>query len=73
VAGGLRNVQRALHLVDFVLFGEGEDGASAREAHRLKAELLQARADAEPSFIARNIFRNGASREKEAAGQPLDP
>jgi hypothetical protein len=55
-------------LVDFVLFGEGEDGPSAREAHALKADLLQARADAEPSFIARNIFRHGASREQEAAG-----
>jgi alkyl sulfatase BDS1-like metallo-beta-lactamase superfamily hydrolase len=67
-AGGPRNVQRALHLVDFVLFGEGKDGPSAREAHALKADLLQARADAEPSFIARNIFRHGASREQEAAG-----
>jgi len=66
--GGLRNVQRALHLVDFVLFGEGEDGPSARQAHALKAELLEARAEVEPSFIARNIFRNGATREREAAG-----
>jgi len=67
-AGGLRDVQRALHLVDFVLFGEGEDGPSAREAHALKAELLDGRAEVEPSFIARNILRNGASREREAAG-----
>jgi alkyl sulfatase BDS1-like metallo-beta-lactamase superfamily hydrolase len=65
--GGLRNVQRALHLVDFVLFGEGEGGLSAHEAHALKADLLQARAEVEPSFIARNIFRNGANRELEAA------
>lgn len=67
-AGGLHNVQRALHLVDFVLFGEGEEGAQAKEAHALKADLLEARAEAEPSFIARNIFRNGARREKEATG-----
>ncbi len=66
--GGLRNVQRALHLVDFVLFGEGEDSPSAAEAHALKAELLEARAEVEPSFIARNIFRVGANREREAAG-----
>jgi alkyl sulfatase BDS1-like metallo-beta-lactamase superfamily hydrolase len=67
-AGGERNVQRALHLVDFVLFGEGEDGPDARDAHALKADLLQTRADAEPSFIARNIFRLGADRERETAG-----
>ncbi len=65
--GGPRNVQRALHLVDFVLFGEAGDGPRAREAHALKADLLQARGDAEPSFIARNIFRLGADREREAA------
>jgi alkyl sulfatase BDS1-like metallo-beta-lactamase superfamily hydrolase len=67
-AGGLRDVQRALHLVDFVLFGEGDEGPSAREAHALKADLLEGRAQVEPSFIARNILRNGANREREAAG-----
>jgi alkyl sulfatase BDS1-like metallo-beta-lactamase superfamily hydrolase len=67
-AGGLRNVQRALHLVDFVLFGEGEEATHSKEAHALKADLLEARAEAEPSFIARNIFRNAAQRDREAAG-----
>jgi hypothetical protein len=44
------------------LFGEGDDGPTAREA----TELLHA--EVEPSFIARNIFRNGANREQQAAG-----
>lgn len=57
-------VQLALHLVDFAL----EGGSADSRAHALKAELLQARADAEPSFIARNIFAAGARREREAAG-----
>ncbi len=63
-AGGIRNLQRALHLTDYVLFGEGDAGPYAREAHALKAELLEARAQAEPSFIARNIFANGAKSER---------
>ena len=57
--------QRALHLVDFVLDG----GASAftAEAQALKAELLTARAAAEPSYIARSILQNGAATAAAAA------
>ncbi len=47
------DVQRALHLVDFVIFGG--TGAAVTEARALKADLLSARAANEPSFVARNI------------------
>jgi len=56
--------QLALHLVDFVL--DNPETASLREAHVLKADLLQARADEEPSFIARNIFANGVLMKRRA-------
>jgi alkyl sulfatase BDS1-like metallo-beta-lactamase superfamily hydrolase len=56
-------LQRALHLVDFVIQGGGEDAPAAR---RLKAELLAARAEHEPSFIARNILQSAALLESEA-------
>jgi len=59
--------QLALHLVDFVL--DNPETASLKEAHGLKADLLQAKADAEPSFIARNIFATSARRERQAAGE----
>ncbi len=58
--------QLALHLVDFVL--DNSETAGLKEAHVLKADLLQARADEEPSFIARNIFTNGASLELKPTG-----
>ncbi|HVN85084.1 MAG TPA: alkyl sulfatase dimerization domain-containing protein [Candidatus Binatia bacterium] len=54
------DVQLALHLVDFVV--HAGDHTHRRDALQLKSELLNARADIEPSFIARNIFRNGATR-----------
>ena len=57
--------QRALHLVDFVLDG-GAPGFTA-EAQALKAELLTARAAAEPSYIARSILQNGAATAAAAA------
>lgn len=58
-------IQLALHLVDFVL--DNPETSNLKDAHALKADLLQARADAEPSFIARNIFLNGARRERQFA------
>lgn len=58
--GALADVQRALHLVDFVLSGGGPDAGAA---HALKAELLSARAAVEPSFVARNILKSAASME----------
>ncbi len=59
-------IQLALHLVDFVL--DNPETAGLEEAHGLKVDLLKARADAEPSFIARNIFAASARRERPAAG-----
>jgi len=60
-------IQLALHLVDFVL--DNPETASLKEAHGLKADLLKARADAESSFIARNIFAIGARLERQTAGE----
>jgi alkyl sulfatase BDS1-like metallo-beta-lactamase superfamily hydrolase len=61
------DLQRALHLVDFVLFhGDGQ----LDEAHALKAELLDARAARERSFVAHNILASAAvlERERDPAG-----
>jgi len=63
-AGGLENIQLSLHMVDFVIKGSAEK-ALRKEAWNLKSELLTARAGAEPSFIARNIFRAGATLAKQ--------
>lgn len=56
------DVQRALHLVDFVLF-HGEDLVD--EAHALKAELLDLRAGGERSFVAHNILASAAVLERD--------
>ena len=60
------NIQLALHLVDFVIRG-AENDSKRKEALLLKANLLDAKADAEPSLIARNIFRNGAQLVRKEA------
>jgi hypothetical protein len=57
--------QLTLHLVDFVI--DGGVPELQREALELKSDLLAARAAIEPSFIARNIFRNGATAAAEQA------
>ncbi len=56
--------QLALHLVDFVIEG-AKDRQSRKQALELKAELLEARAKAERSYIARNIFRYGIKKARE--------
>lgn len=61
-AGSIDDVQRALHLVDFVIFGGGPDVADARA---LKADLLAARAASERSFVAGNILKAAATMERE--------
>jgi alkyl sulfatase BDS1-like metallo-beta-lactamase superfamily hydrolase len=58
-------IQLALHLVDFIL--NNSETASLKDAHELKSDLLQAKADVESSFIARNILLNGANRERQIA------
>ena len=60
------NIQLALHMADFVIKGS-KDTAKRKEAFNLKAELLKAKAEAEPSYIARNIFRAGATLAKQEA------
>jgi alkyl sulfatase BDS1-like metallo-beta-lactamase superfamily hydrolase len=54
-------IQRALHLLDFVIEGGAAEGEEARS---LKAEALEARAEHEDSFIARNILASAAVLEK---------
>lgn len=65
------DVQLALHLVDFVIDGSDQrtDQALVGEALRLKSALLAGRAAIEPSFIARNIFNNGAASAADQAEQ----
>ena len=62
-SGDLADVQRALHLADFVIF---DGGPQADAARTLKAELLTARAKVEPSFVARNILLSAAKLERES-------
>jgi alkyl sulfatase BDS1-like metallo-beta-lactamase superfamily hydrolase len=59
--------QLALHLIDFVIKG-ARDAPTCKAALLMKSELLSARADIEPSLIARHILRTGAQAAKEAAG-----
>jgi alkyl sulfatase BDS1-like metallo-beta-lactamase superfamily hydrolase len=56
------DVQRALHLVDFVVFDGGD---RVDEAHVLKAQLLDIRAGRERSFVAHNILASAAVLERE--------
>ncbi|MFQ5664939.1 MAG: alkyl sulfatase dimerization domain-containing protein [Candidatus Binatia bacterium] len=62
------DLQLALHLVDFVI-AASDDDALASEALSLKSALLAAQAAVEPSFIARNILRNGATAAAARAGR----
>jgi len=59
-------VQLSLNIIDFAVRGS-RDKAVRKQALLLKSELLEARADAEPSYIARNIFRSGATLTKQEA------
>lgn len=64
-AGGPDELQRALHLVDFVLFAGGNDVEAARAR---KADLLDARAEGERSFVASNVLRSAAALERQVQG-----
>ena len=57
------NIQLSLNLIDFVVKGT-QDKSVQKEALVLKSELLRARAEAEQSYIARNIFRAGGALTK---------
>jgi uncharacterized sulfatase len=61
-SGATADLQRPLRLVDFVLFHS--DG-QVDEAHALKAELLDARAGRERSFVAHNSLASAAVLERE--------
>jgi alkyl sulfatase BDS1-like metallo-beta-lactamase superfamily hydrolase len=61
-SGEVDDIQRALHLVDFVIDAGGD---KVQEARRVKADLLDARAAQEPSFISRNILESAAVLERE--------
>jgi len=60
------NAQLALHLADFVLKAGGEEERG--EAVRLKADLLDARAEEIDNFIAGNIMRTSAGVLRAEAG-----
>lgn len=66
-------IQLALHLLDLVIFDGGPQSAAAR---RRKADLLDRRAQFEPSFVAQNVLRSAAAGERssaEAAPRRADP
>ena len=61
------NTQLALHLADLAVKG-ADDTLKRKEALLLYVELLDARADAETNFIAKNIFLYGAEAAEQEAG-----
>ncbi|MDP2919898.1 MAG: alkyl sulfatase dimerization domain-containing protein [Dehalococcoidia bacterium] len=60
------NVQLALHLADFVVYGSA-DAVARKEAFQLKAALLDEKADKEYNTIAKNIFLVGAQKAEDEA------
>ncbi len=60
------NVQLALHMADFAAKG-AKDTPKRKEALLLKAELLDARAEAEVNTIAKNIMLVGAEQAEQEA------
>ena len=60
------NIQLSLNVIEFVVKGT-QDKSVRKEALLLKSELLKARSDAEPSYIARNILRAGVTLTKQEA------
>ena len=61
-SGSADDLQKALHLVDFVLFNDGE---MVNDARALKADLLEARSKQERSFVAHNILASAALLERD--------
>lgn len=59
-------IQLSLNVIDFVIRGS-QDNRVRKEALMLKSELLKARAQVEPSYIARNIFQAGATLTRQEA------
>ena len=68
LAGGdAADQQRALHLVDFVI---DTGGPLVDEARRRKADLLDARAAGERSFVADNVLASAAALERQGLDGP---
>jgi hypothetical protein len=61
-SGATDDIQKALHLIDFVLFNDGD---MVTEARTLKADLLEARSQRERSFVAHNILASAALLERQ--------
>ena len=59
-------IQLSLNIIDFVIRGV-QDNRVRKEALMLKSDLLKARAEVEPSYIARNIFQAGATLTRQEA------
>jgi glyoxylase-like metal-dependent hydrolase (beta-lactamase superfamily II) len=59
-------IQLSLNVIDFVIRGV-QDNRVRKEALMLKSDLLKARAEVEPSYIARNIFQAGAVLTRQEA------
>jgi alkyl sulfatase BDS1-like metallo-beta-lactamase superfamily hydrolase len=57
----------ALQLVDIALSEEQSD-SEKKELHKMKAELLKATGEKDPSLISRNIYFNGYKQEMKLAG-----
>lgn len=68
--GETDDIQRALHLIDFVIFSGAGDQSGA---HAIKADLLDARAAKERSFVAHNVLASAAILEREAADRDAAP
>ena len=64
--GDAAEQQLALHLVDYVIFNNGE---GVTEARRRKADLLDARAAGERSFVAHNVLKSAATIERESLSE----
>ena len=69
-SGATDDIQKALHLVDFVLFNGGD---MMTEAGVLKADLLDARSKQERSFVAHNILASAALRQRENKSAEREP
>jgi hypothetical protein len=51
-------------MLDFVIEGAEPESKQVKQAKCLKADYLDARAEHEPSFIARNILASAAVLER---------
>ena len=62
------DIQLALHVIDLLALGAGDDPAVA-EARVLKAELCRLAALANPSYVTQSLYLNGADQLDPAGGK----